>query len=49
MRQPSKPVTKADNPRLRMVRIDIGGDTELGLWVKNVLDSIDWRSQLKLY
>ena len=26
MRQPSKPVTKADNPRLRMVRIDIGGD-----------------------
>ncbi|MBP7579746.1 SCP2 domain-containing protein [Vogesella sp. XCS3] len=30
-------------------RIDIGGDTELGLWVKNVLDSIDWRSQLKLY
>ena len=27
MRQPSKPVTKADNPRLRMVRIDIGGDT----------------------
>lgn len=30
-------------------RIDIGGDTELGLWVKNVLDSIDWRSQLKGY
>ena len=26
MRQPSKPVMKADNPRLRMVRIDIGGD-----------------------
>ncbi len=26
MRQPTKPVTKADNPRLRMVRIDIGGD-----------------------
>ena len=26
MRQSSKPVTKADNPRLRMVRIDIGGD-----------------------
>ena len=26
MRLPSKPVTKADNPRLRMVRIDIGGD-----------------------
>lgn len=26
MRQPSKPVTKADNPRLRMVRVDIGGD-----------------------
>lgn len=26
MRQPSKPVTKADNPRLRMVRIDIVGD-----------------------
>ncbi|MBP7581431.1 MAG: SCP2 sterol-binding domain-containing protein [Vogesella sp.] len=30
-------------------RIDIGGDTELGLWVKNVLDSIDWRSQLGLF
>ncbi len=26
MRQPSKPAMKADNPRLRMVRIDIGGD-----------------------
>lgn len=26
MKQPTKPVTKADNPRLRMVRIDIGGD-----------------------
>jgi hypothetical protein len=26
MRQPTKPATKADNPRLRMVRIDIGGD-----------------------
>ena len=27
-------------------RIDIGGDTELGLWVKNVLDSVDWQAQL---
>jgi hypothetical protein len=26
MRQPTKPAIKADNPRLRMVRIDIGGD-----------------------
>ena len=26
MRQPSVPAIKADNPRLRMVRIDIGGD-----------------------
>ena len=29
MRQPSKPVTKADNPRLRMVRVDIGGDAKV--------------------
>ena len=26
MRQPSKPAMKADNPKLRMIRIDIGGD-----------------------